>query len=713
LVLNLLVALVYFFMARASLAVAFEYSNATPVWPCSGFALAVVLLWGYDVVPAIALGAFAANVATFLLNKTAGPGTAIWVSALIGIGNTGEAIAGYFLLNKLSNIHNILIKARSIFKFSFVALIMCIVSSTIGTTAVLLGGVISLSHYMEVWLTWWAGDVSGVLIVTPLILVFASSKSLYTEPRDAKSSIEVLVFFLLLILLSGILFEDWFNPMFIFTRAFLLVPLLIWASLRFDQREVIFAVIVSSAFAVFGTMDHHGAFVTDSLNESLVTAEVYCSINAVLALVLNALIMERKRSETILKQARDELELRVQKRTEELTKSNQQLSEAQRLAHIGSWEWDIAHNKITWSDELYSIYGLSKNQFDPVYENFLQRLHPDDRAYANDTIQRAYKNHQPFYFYHRIIRPDGEVRLLLGQGEVITNDKGEPIKMTGTGLDVTEIKKAEDLLKKTTIELEQKNEELERSNKELASFSYIASHDLQEPLRKMQTFSERILQNESEKLSDSGKDYFRRIQSAAGRMQQLIEDLLSYSRVNTAEKLFVETDLNMLLQEVKNDLSDFIQTSNATIEAGTLPTFKVIPFQFRQLLTNIISNSIKFSKPGCAPYISIRAGFEKGSEIEEPEADRKRNYYHLSIIDNGIGFEQKFSKKIFDIFQRLHGRHEYPGTGIGLAICKKIVENHYGFITAKSQMDEGATFNIYLPVLPEEEMKKILHSNLQ
>jgi len=378
--------------------------------------------------------------------------------------------------------------------------------------------------------------------------------------------------------------------------------------------------------------------------------------------------------------------------------------QTQALACIGTWKWDIKTKKLTWSDELYRIYGLPKDKFEPSYENFLQCLHPDDRDYTNQIIHRAYKDHQPFNYYHRIIRPDGDVRILLAHGEVITNEKGEPIKMTGTGQDVTERKMAEDMLKKTSLELEQKNKELERSNNELASFSYIASHDLQEPLRKIQTFSERILQMENERLSDTGKDHFKRMQSSALRMQILIEDLLSYSRVNTTEKRFEQTDINLLVEEVKNDLSDMIHAKNVIIDASPLPPFKIIPFQFRQLLTNIISNSIKFSKQDCRPYISIEANFVKGDLTNEPEADAEKTYYHLSFQDNGIGFEQKFSKKIFEIFQRLHGRHEYPGTGIGLAICKKIVENHYGFITASGIMNEGSRFDIYLPVLSQEEI---------
>jgi signal transduction histidine kinase len=185
-------------------------------------------------------------------------------------------------------------------------------------------------------------------------------------------------------------------------------------------------------------------------------------------------------------------------------------------------------------------------------------------------------------------------------------------------------------------------------------------------------------------------------------MQILIEDILSYSRVTTSQIRFEETDINLLLQGVKNELNDTIVQKNAIIDSSPLPYLRVIPFQFTQLLTNIISNALKFSKQDYLLHIIIIGEMITGNKINEPEADPVKNYYHISISDNGIGFDQNFSKKIFEIFQRLHGQNEYTGTGIGLAICKKIVENHLGFITAQGELNKGATFNIYLPVLPVE-----------
>lgn len=248
------------------------------------------------------------------------------------------------------------------------------------------------------------------------------------------------------------------------------------------------------------------------------------------------------------------------------------------------------------------------------------------------------------------------------------------------------------------LELQEKNKELEAMNQELASFAYVSSHDLQEPLRKIQTFASRILETENDKLSDRGKDYFQRMQNAALRMQNLIEDLLAYSRTNTTEKNFETTDLNLLLNEVKTDLSETIENKSATIHAVDLPSLEVVPFQVNQLFSNVLANALKFSQPDTAPVIEITYNIVSGKVLKDAPAVAAKNYHHIAIKDNGIGFEPEHSTRIFEVFQRLHGRSEYSGTGIGLAICKKIMDNHGGFITADSQLDQGATFHLYFPV---------------
>lgn len=246
--------------------------------------------------------------------------------------------------------------------------------------------------------------------------------------------------------------------------------------------------------------------------------------------------------------------------------------------------------------------------------------------------------------------------------------------------------------------LEHRNKELVNTNAELYSFSHITSHDLQEPLRKIQTFASLIEENEIKNLSDNGKDYFNRLKLASQRMQTLIVDLLAYSRIKPEERVFENCDLKEIIEEVKMDLIEDIKNKNATIEVAELCRINIIPFQFRQLFQNLIANSLKFSKPKTAPHIKISGKTGNGNDFDFDQLSPDTKYCSIIVTDNGIGFETQYSDKIFEIFQRLHGKEKYGGTGIGLSIVKKIIDNHNGFITAKSQLNKGATFEIYIPV---------------
>jgi PAS domain S-box-containing protein len=255
-----------------------------------------------------------------------------------------------------------------------------------------------------------------------------------------------------------------------------------------------------------------------------------------------------------------------------------------------------------------------------------------------------------------------------------------------------------------TMQLEEKNMDLEKMNKELQSFAYISSHDLQEPLRKIQTFATRLYDKEFNVLSEAGRDQFKRMQAAAERMQTLIDDLLAYSRTATAARKFEKVDLGKIVAELKDDLKEEIKEKHAQIETGELCEVTVIPFQFRQLLQNLVGNALKFSSPERLPVIKITSSINDGSELSDDTFTAGKKYCHIVISDNGIGFEQQYHDKIFELFQRLHGKGEFSGTGIGLSIVKKIVDNHHGIITVKGELNKGATFEIFLPV---EQNKRI------
>ncbi len=256
----------------------------------------------------------------------------------------------------------------------------------------------------------------------------------------------------------------------------------------------------------------------------------------------------------------------------------------------------------------------------------------------------------------------------------------------------------EEKVKERTKELQQLNEELEKKNQDLASFAYVSSHDLQEPLRKINTFISRIEEAGNNADPVKLKEYFRKIKNSATRMQQLINDLLSFSRLDTSDTEKEPTDLNVLLASVRSDLSESIKRTGAVIEAGNLPTLNVVKYQFHQLFTNLISNAIKFTGVDNTPMITISATTSQAGEEKIAESHFSGGYLHIRVQDNGIGFEEQYSQRIFEVFQRLHDKNQYEGTGIGLSICKKVVENHEGVIRAEGIPGKGACFHIYLPM---------------
>lgn len=245
-----------------------------------------------------------------------------------------------------------------------------------------------------------------------------------------------------------------------------------------------------------------------------------------------------------------------------------------------------------------------------------------------------------------------------------------------------------------TADLGSANEALRRSNRELEQFASVASHDLQEPLRKIQAFGDRLQIKCSEGLGEQGRDYLSRMQASAGRMRSLIDALLSFSRVTTKALPFAPVDLAATAQEVVSDLEDHMHRSGGRVEVGPLPTLEADPLQMRQLLQNLIGNALKFSHPGKSPVVRVESRLLDGAG-RNGEAETR---YEIAVRDNGIGFEEIYLDRIFELFQRLHGRQEYEGTGMGLAICRKIVERHQGSITATSSPGRGATFLVTLPV---------------
>ncbi len=361
------------------------------------------------------------------------------------------------------------------------------------------------------------------------------------------------------------------------------------------------------------------------------------------------------------------------------------------------WETDNKGNALFASARWNEYTGIT-----PAGETgWKDMIHPDDLEENAKLWAHSLATGDLYRCDVRIKSKLGEYRWYTVIGEPVFEKENKIVKWVGAFTDIhTEKAFTHELEKQVaerTKELGDTNIALGKMNKELQTFAYISSHDLQEPLRKIQTFSTQIIERESKNLSDSGKDKLRRVENAANRMQTLIDDLLAYSRTSTRERKFEKADLNLIVEEVKEDLKEELQQKRAAIKADEMCEADIIPFQFRQLLFNLVNNSLKFSNPNEAPYIRIKSVVAEGSKLNNLKLNRELKYCHIRVSDNGIGFEQQYSERIFEVFQRLHGKDEYNGTGIGLSIVKRIVENHNGVITAKGELNKGATFDIYIP----------------
>ncbi len=365
---------------------------------------------------------------------------------------------------------------------------------------------------------------------------------------------------------------------------------------------------------------------------------------------------------------------------------NQTFEAAERIANFGSYKWNFTTGVLEYSDNLFRLLDCEPNEFEPSFEKFLSFIHPDDLEQVSkngeETMQTGVLVETPY----RIVSKTGKVKHFRSSGS-FTGDAEKRI-LIGTVQDISKDVEAAE-------ELRTKNIELELTNAELTSFSYVASHDLQEPLRKIQAFSKLILQAQT--FEGKTQDYFNRIIAAGERMQNLIVSLLDFSRTSETELIFTACNLNSIVEECKDNLQFSILEKKAVIAYDNLPTIMASQIQFCQLFTNLIDNAIKYSRPQVNPYIKITATVAKGNEIENPLANNQKEYHQIKIEDNGIGFEKEYVTKIFELFQRLHGRSEYSGTGIGLAIVKRIMTNHNGFIVAEGRPGNGSTFFIYIP----------------
>lgn len=668
---------VYILAGKFGLTHAFLNASATAVWPPTGIALVALLLFGINLWPSVFVGAFIVNVTTT---------GALASSFGIATGNALEAILGALLVNRFANGAHAVERAQDLIKLALLTgLVATPVSATIGVTSLALTGSVTWKEYASVWVTWWLGDSVGAWLLCPLLLSWVLNMGVrWTRARAG----EAMLLLATLVVVAGVVFGGiglgGGTPL---PFEFLCIPVLLWAAFRLGPRETTTAVFILSLIALHGRLVDVIPFVPASRNDVLVLLQTFMGVASITVAAVAALVQDQRRAEERVQAFNRDLELRVQKRTEELARSEERLMEAQRVAHIGSWEWDVITDRVWWSEELEQIYGVASGDSVRSYPAFLERVFPGDRRLVEETIGRALADGKPFGFEHRIVRPDGTVRTLYAGGHIVGDGSGHPMRMTGIGQDITESKRQE--AERAELFREQAaRREAEQANRLKDAFLATLSHELRTPLNAIVGWLQILRTRELDAPTRLAIDVLDRNATA---LRRLIEDMLDVSAILSG-KLHIHrepVDLTAVVEGVIDSLRPTAENKQVALQyAGTRAPMMVDGDwqRLQQVVTNLLSNALKFTGSG-------------GSIVTDLQA--LETTVVLRVTDTGVGISPESLPFIFDAFRqadpsltRVHG-----GLGLGLAIVRDVVELHGGTVTAESGKDRpGATFTVRLPL---------------
>jgi PAS domain S-box-containing protein len=617
------VATAYVAAGKLGIALSVAHGVITPVWAPSGIALAALLIFGRSLWPAVLVGAF-------LTNATSGADAP--VAAGIACGNTLEALAGAFLLEKL-RFRIDLERVRDVLALVVLgAGLSTLISATNGIFVLSLAGTAPLGSD---WVLWWFGDAVGVLMVTPLLLVAYAHRA--TRPTKARA-LEVLLFLLALTAISAFVFLGgaWRYPYLIF-------PPLLWAALRFHQLGAAASSFVVGALATWGTVVGRVPIDETSATGRVQVIQALVGVLAISLLLVGATLAERESA------------------NREVEQTAAMLSEAQALAHIGSWDWDIATGSVSWSDELYRIFGLTPQSVGITPGFVLERIHPDDRALIQETAWRAYVERQSFGLEHRIVLADGRTRLLHGRGHVILDVSGEPERMLGTAQDITERRQAETL------------------REDILS---TVSHELRTPLGSVLNFA-LTLREGRRGLGEQGvARIVDHIVEQARRIDRLLSDLLELDRFrhDRVVALREPTDVTRLVEQIVAAHQDPAHAISVSTEPATA---NVDTTQVERIVDNLVVNAVKHTPSGTP--ITLR--------LERHGADL------LIVVDDaGPGIPDDYKAAVFEIFDRgAKVRSNEPGTGIGLSLVARFAALHGGRAWVEDTAAGGASVRVLLP----------------
>lgn len=663
----LAVGVAYYLAARLGLKLALVKSNITPVFPPTGIAVVALFAFGYRVCPGIAAAAF-------FVNAPISP--SVWTAVVIAVGNTAAPLAATYILNRVG-FQPQMERLKDSLAIVFGALASMTISATVGAAALVISGVLRIYEFPQSWAVWWVGDAMGVLVVAPIIFMLMSIH--VPKKFSIARAAEAVALYLCLVLVTRLAFMGELQLMY------LCFPLAVWAAWRFQQKGAIPAVLIVSILAIGAALAQRGPFVGLSMLESMLTLQIFTGSLALTSYILAAATSERIRAREILERMRVELEEGIRQGNAQLAESTGRLEEAQEIANVGSWEWDIVSDKITWSNELFRIYGLDPQEFEATYQAFLELIHPEDKSLVNDTVQRAFADRAPFEFDHRIIRLDGQIRTLHARGTVIVGEDGRPARMVGTGQDVSELHLAEQTLQASYEREHAAAEHLRELDEMKNSFLSAISHELRTPLTSVLGFAKTLERQAPVLAHDEVQEMAGRISVNAERLRSMLINLLDLDRISRGvlEPKREWTDIGALIDRTVASLET--PGHFVVVESKDFGVW-VDPAQVERIIENLVVNASRYTPSGTT--ISVKAW---------PEGDGMG----LAIGDEGPGITDEFKEVIFQAFRQGGGAHAV-GSGLGLSLVAQFAKLHSGRAWVEDKPGGGSSFMVHLggPVAP-------------
>jgi PAS domain S-box-containing protein len=676
-VLSLIVAIVYFAGAELGLSLASLHSNVTPVWPPTGIAIASLLIFGRRVWPGIFVGALAANLPTH-----------IPVLSTVGIatGNTLEALVAYWLLLKSRRWKGSFESVSSVMTFVVYAMVLApLVSATIGSLSLCFGDPRQWQNFTSLWLTWWMGDGFGALIVSPLLLAWSSPQKI-----DSRDMPEITSLFVLLIIVVLIVFGGWFpGPVKTYPLAFLALPCLLWAALKFDQRVITSMIVLMAGVAVWGAKQGYGPFVQPSANVSLLLLISFVGTSSLMTLLVAAVTSERTKAETDKSKLGSELELH-RKRVADI------------VAHVPGVVWeawgqpDAANQRIDFvSSHVEKMLGYSQEEWLSTPNFWLSIVHPDDKERAAREATAIFASGKGGTSRFRWMHKDGREVWVEAQSIVVTDENG-PAGMRGVTMDVTaaveaEIERAE-LLKRES----QARAQAEEASRLKEEFLATVSHELRTPLNAVVGWSRLLRGGQLDK--DGTAHAVEVIERNAAAQRQIIEDLLDVSRI-VSGKLRINTqpvDVLLIIHAAIDAVRPAAEAKQIAIRTHAEAPDSIVRAdmeRLQQVFWNLLSNAVKFTPAGGVVDVYL---------------ERHDSLAEIRIEDSGPGIPAEFLPRIFERFSQADGSstRKHGGLGLGLAIVRHLVELHGGTVSATNRSDgSGAVLTVRLPAIAEVSHK--------